>query len=130
MTAVMCLIVTGVGTLIHVYSIGYMTHDKSFARYFAYLNLFLFFMLLLVLGNEPARALRRLGRRRARVVSADRLLVRGSREDGAGVKAFIVNRVGDAGFVLAAFLLYIHRRLVRLPGRSTPASRRRRRRPP
>ena len=81
MTAVMCLVVTGIGTLIHVYSVGYMAHDKGFARYFAYLNLFLFFMLLLVLGEQPAHDVRRLGRRRALLVSADRLLVRGSRED-------------------------------------------------
>ena len=52
LTAVMALIVTGVGTLIHVYSTGYMHEDKSYARYFAYLNLFLFFMLLLVLGKS------------------------------------------------------------------------------
>jgi NADH-quinone oxidoreductase subunit L len=50
LTAVMALIVTGVGSLIHVYSIGYMKDDASYARYFAYLNLFLFFMLMLVLG--------------------------------------------------------------------------------
>src|SRR5215471_17425550 len=52
LTAVMALIVTGVGSLIHLYSIGYMKDDASYARYFAYLNLFLFFMLLLVLGKS------------------------------------------------------------------------------
>jgi len=52
LTAVMALIVTGVGSLIHVYSIGYMKDDASYARYFAYLNLFLFFMLMLVLGKS------------------------------------------------------------------------------
>jgi hypothetical protein len=52
LTAVMALIVTGVGSLIHLYSIGYMKEDKSYARYFAYLNLFLFFMLVLVLGRS------------------------------------------------------------------------------
>ena len=52
LTAVMVLIVTGVGSLIHIYSIGYMKDDTSYARYFAYLNLFLFFMLLLVLGGR------------------------------------------------------------------------------
>ena len=51
-TAVMCLVVTGIGTLIHIYSIGYMHDDDGFARYFAYLNLFLFFMLVLVLGRN------------------------------------------------------------------------------
>jgi NADH-quinone oxidoreductase subunit L len=52
LSAVMVLIVTGVGSLIHLYSTGYMKEDKSYARYFAYLNLFLFFMLLLVLGRS------------------------------------------------------------------------------
>ena len=52
LAAVMTLIVTGVGSLIHIYSIGYMKDDASYARYFAYLNLFLFFMLLLVLGRS------------------------------------------------------------------------------
>jgi NADH-quinone oxidoreductase subunit L len=51
-TAVMCLVVTGIGTLIHIYSIGYMHGDESYSRYFAYLNLFLFFMLVLVLGRN------------------------------------------------------------------------------
>ena len=52
LSAVMSLVVTWVGFLIHVYSIGYMHHDKSYARYFTYLNIFIFFMLLLVLGNN------------------------------------------------------------------------------
>src|SRR5512139_4050274 len=52
LSAVMTLIVTGIGSLIHIYSIGYMKEDASFARFFAYLNLFLFFMLLLVLGRS------------------------------------------------------------------------------
>src|SRR5262249_29174168 len=52
LTAVMVLIVTGVGSLIHIYSTGYMHEDKGYARYFAYLNLFLFFMLMLVLGKS------------------------------------------------------------------------------
>ena len=51
-SAVMCLVITGIGTLIHVYSIGYMADDDGYSRYFAYLNLFLFFMLLLVLGSN------------------------------------------------------------------------------
>ena len=108
MTAVMCLVVTGIGTLIHVYSVGYMAHDKSFARYFAYLNLFLFFMLLLVLGNN----LLVLFVGWEGVGLASYLLIGFWFEDpektAAGVKAFIVNRVGDAGFVVAAFLIYIH----------------------
>jgi NADH-quinone oxidoreductase subunit L len=52
LTAVMALVVTGVGSVIHIYSVGYMAHDKSYGRFFAYLNLFLFFMLLLVLGRS------------------------------------------------------------------------------
>src|SRR5204863_2428612 len=52
LSAVMTLVVTGVGSVIHIYSIGYMAHDRSFGRFFAYLNLFLFFMLLLVLGRS------------------------------------------------------------------------------
>ena len=80
LSAVMTLIITGVGSLIHVYSTGYMKDDKSYARYFAYLNLFLFFMLLLVLGRSTAGAVRRLGGRGPGVVPADRLLVRGPRE--------------------------------------------------
>jgi NADH-quinone oxidoreductase subunit L len=104
--AVMCLVVTGIGTLIHVYSIGYMAHDKAFARYFAYLNLFLFFMLVLVLGkNLLVMFVGWEG-----VGLASYLLIGFWFEDpaksAAGVKAFIVNRVGDTGFVLAAFLIY------------------------
>ena len=83
-TAVMCLVVTGIGTLIHVYSIGYMHGDAGYARYFAYLNLFLFFMLVLVLGKNMPDDVRRLGRRRPRLVPADRLLVPGPGEDRGG----------------------------------------------
>jgi NADH-quinone oxidoreductase subunit L len=105
-TAVMCLVVTGVGTLIHVYSIGYMAHDRSYARYFAYLNLFLFFMLLLVLGKN----LLVLFVGWEGVGLASYLLIgfwfADPEKTAAGIKAFVVNRVGDTGFVLAAFLLY------------------------
>jgi len=105
-TAVMCLVVTGVGTLIHIYSVGYMAHDKGFARYFAYLNLFLFFMLVLVLGKN----LIVLFVGWEGVGLASYLLIGFWFEDpektAAGVKAFVVNRVGDTGFVLAAFLIY------------------------
>jgi NADH-quinone oxidoreductase subunit L len=104
--AVMCLVVTGVGTLIHIYSIGYMFHDRSFARYFAYLNLFLFFMLMLVLGKNLVVLF--VGWEGVGLASY--LLIGFWFEDrektAAGLKAFIVNRVGDTGFVLAAFLIY------------------------
>jgi NADH-quinone oxidoreductase subunit L len=106
LTAVMVLIVTGVGSLIHVYSTGYMHDDESYARYFAYLNLFLFFMLMLVLG----RSLLVLFVGWEGVGLASYLLIGFWFEDpekaAAGKKAFIVNRIGDAGFLLGMFLLY------------------------
>ena len=102
----MALIVTGVGSLIHVYSIGYMKDDASYARYFAYLNLFLFFMLLLVLG----RSLLVLFVGWEGVGLASYLLIGFWFEDPdkarAGKKAFITNRIGDAGFLLGMFVLY------------------------
>ncbi len=106
LTAVMALIVTGVGSLIHVYSIGYMKDDTSYARYFSYLNLFLFFMLLLVLG----RSLLVLFVGWEGVGLASYLLIGFWFEDPdkarAGKKAFITNRIGDAGFLLGMFVLY------------------------
>src|SRR5215831_4650257 len=108
LAAVMCLVVTGIGTLIHIYSVGYMAHDKSFARYFAYLNLFLFFMLLLVLGKN----LIVLFVGWAGVGLASYLLIgfwfEDPEETAAGIKAFVVNRVGDTGFVIAALLIYLY----------------------
>jgi NADH-quinone oxidoreductase subunit L len=106
LTAVMALIVTGVGSVIHIYSVGYMAHDKSFGRFFAYLNLFLFFMLLLVLG----RSLLVLFVGWEGVGLASYLLIGFWFDDlanaRAGNKAFITNRIGDAGFLLGMFLLY------------------------
>jgi NADH-quinone oxidoreductase subunit L len=106
LTAVMVLIVTGVGSLIHVYSVGYMKGDESYARYFAYLNLFLFFMLLLVLG----RSLLVLFVGWEGVGLASYLLIgfwfADPEKAAAGKKAFIVNRIGDAGFLLGMFVLY------------------------
>ena len=102
----MALIVTGVGSLIHVYSIGYMKDDEGYARFFAYLNLFLFFMLLLVLG----RSLLVLFVGWEGVGLASYLLIGFWFEDPdkarAGKKAFITNRIGDAGFLLGMFVLY------------------------
>ena len=72
----MLLVVTGIGSLIHIYSIGYMAHEGGYYRFFAYLNLFMFFMLTLVLARELPGAVRRLGRRRAVQLPADRLLLR------------------------------------------------------
>jgi NADH-quinone oxidoreductase subunit L len=106
LTAVMALIVTGVGSVIHIYSTGYMKDDASYARFFAYLNLFLFFMLLLVLG----RSLLVLFVGWEGVGLASYLLIGFWFEDhvnaAAGKKAFIANRVGDAGFLIGMFLLY------------------------
>jgi NADH-quinone oxidoreductase subunit L len=102
----MALIVTGVGALIHIYSIGYMKGDEGYARYFAYLNLFLFFMLLLVLG----RSLLVLFVGWEGVGLASYLLIGFWFQDvtkaRAGRKAFITNRVGDAGFLLGMFLIF------------------------
>jgi NADH-quinone oxidoreductase subunit L len=106
LSAVMTLIVTGVGSLIHIYSTGYMKDDASYARYFAYLNLFLFFMLLLVLGRSLLVTF--VGWEGVGLASY--LLIGFWFEDpvkaAAGKKAFITNRVGDAGFLLGMFLLY------------------------
>ncbi len=106
LSLIMTLVVTGVGSLIHVYSIGYMAHDASFARYFALLNLFLFAMLVLVLGaNLPLLFVGWEG-----VGLCSYLLIGFWFEDPAkayaGKKAFIVNRVGDLGVLLAMFLIY------------------------
>ena len=106
LSAVMALVVTGVGSLIHVYSVGYMAHDKSYGRFFAYLNLFLFFMLVLVLG----RSLLLLFVGWEGVGLASYLLIGFWFDDhanaSAGKKAFVTNRIGDAGFLLGMFLLF------------------------
>jgi NADH-quinone oxidoreductase subunit L len=106
LSAVMTLIVTGVGSVIHVYSTGYMHDDRSYARFFAYLNLFLFFMLSLVLG----RSLLVLFVGWEGVGLASYLLIGFWFEDPvnarAGKKAMVTNRIGDAGFLLGMFLLY------------------------
>ena len=106
LSALMTLVITGVGALIHLYSIGYMKGDESYARYFAYLNLFLFFMLLLVLG----RSLLVLFVGWEGVGLASYLLIGFWFDDAAkaraGRKAFLTNRVGDAGFLLGMFLIF------------------------
>src|SRR3982750_2079816 len=106
LATVMALVVTGVGSLIHVYSVGYMKDDPGYGRFFAYLNLFLFFMLLLVLG----RSMLVLFVGWEGVGLASYLLIGFWFDDlgnaRAGKKAFITNRVGDAAFLLGMFLLY------------------------
>ncbi len=102
----MVLVITGIGGLIHVYSIGYMAHDKGVVRYFAYLNLFVFFMLLLVLGDSlPLMFVGWEG-----VGLCSYLLIGFWFEDAAkaaaGKKAFVVNRIGDFGFLLGILLVF------------------------
>ncbi|HEY3321583.1 MAG TPA: NADH-quinone oxidoreductase subunit L [Planctomycetota bacterium] len=107
LSAVMILFVTGVGTLIHLYSLGYMAHDEGFWRFFAYLNLFMFAMILLVLGDNLVLLF--VGWEGVGLCSY--LLIGFWYQDGknaaAGMKAFIVNRIGDLGFVLGMFMLLI-----------------------
>jgi NADH-quinone oxidoreductase subunit L len=104
LSCVMILVVTGVGFLIHVYSTGYMAHEGGYYRFFGYLNLFMFSMLMLVLANN----LLLLFVGWEGVGTCSYLLIgfyfhKKSASD-AGKKAFIVNRVGDAGFLLGIFL--------------------------
>ncbi|GAB4455345.1 MAG: hypothetical protein OHK0029_11310 [Armatimonadaceae bacterium] len=106
LTALMMLVITGVGTLIHLYSIGYMGHDRGFARYFSYLNLFVFFMLLLVMGaNLVVTFVGWEGVGLASYLLIGFYHTRKSANDAAK-KAFIVNRVGDCAFLIAMFALY------------------------
>ncbi len=101
----MCLVVSGVSTLIHVYSVAYMGGDRGFARYFAYLNYFVFSMLLLVLAANFVLLI--VGW--AFVGAASYLLIsfwyRRTTATHAGIKAFVMNVIGDVGLVIAAFLL-------------------------
>ena len=105
LSAVMLGVVTGVGFLIHVYSTGYMAHEGGYYRFFGYLNLFMFSMLVLVLANNLLLLF--VGWEGVGLCSY--LLIgfyflRKSASD-AGKKAFVVNRIGDAGFILGLFLL-------------------------
>jgi NADH-quinone oxidoreductase subunit L len=108
LSAVMILVVTGVGFLIHVYSTGYMWDDTGYYRFFAYLNLFMFAMLTLVLANNFVMMF--VGWEGVGLCSY--LLIgfyfdKKSAGD-AGKKAFIVNRIGDAGFILGMMLIFVH----------------------
>ena len=107
LSMVMAMVVTGVSFLIHVFSVGYMKDDPGYPRYFAYLNLFVFFMLLLVMGSSYA--LMFVGWEGVGLCSY--LLIGywfSDREKAdAGKKAFIVNRIGDFGFLVAMFLLFV-----------------------
>lgn len=106
LSAVMSLVVTGVGFIIHVYSIGYMGHDPGYPRYFAFLNLFMFSMLILILANNFLLLF--VGWEAVGLCSY--LLIgfwyeKKSAAD-AGKKAFIVNRVGDFGFIIGVILIF------------------------
>ncbi len=106
LSAVMLLVITGVGALIHLFGVGYMRADDGYARYFAYLNLFVVFMLVLVLGSSmPVMFIGWEG-----VGLCSYLLIgfwfSEKANADAGKKAFIVNRIGDFGFLIAMFLVW------------------------
>src|SRR2546423_263292 len=106
LAAVLCLVVTGIGLLIHIYSTAYMEHDERYTRFFAFLNLFTGAMLILVLGDSLAVTF--VGWEGVGLCS---YLLIGFWLDKdanalAGRKAFVVNRIGDFGFLLAMFLIF------------------------
>jgi len=105
---IMVLVVTGVGFLIHIYSVGYMAHEGGYYRFFAYLNLFMFFMLTLVLANNYL--LMFVGWEGVGLASyllIGFFFLKDSAAD-AGKKAFIVNRIGDFAFLIGMFLIIQH----------------------
>src|SRR6266851_6390497 len=108
LSLVMLLVVTGVGFLIHIYSVGYMWDDPSYYLFFAYLNLFMFFMLTLVLANNYL--LMFIGWEGVGLASYLLIGFWFTKDSAAaaGKKAFIVNRIGDFGFLIALFLLIKH----------------------
>jgi len=106
LTVVMVLVVTGVGWLIHIYATGYMAHEGGYYRFFSYLNLFMFFMLILVLAaNYVLLFVGWEGVGLSSYLLIGFYFLRKSAAD-AGKKAFIVNRIGDFGFMLGMFLLF------------------------
>src|SRR6201997_2578860 len=108
LTLVMLLVVTGVGFLIHIYSVGYMWDDPSYYRFFAYLNLFMFFMLTLILANNYL--LMFIGWEGVGLASYLLIGFWFTKDSAAsaGKKAFIVNRIGDFGFLIGLFLMIQH----------------------
>jgi len=106
LSALMLMIINGVGLLIHIYSIGYMKEDEGVNRFFAYLNLFIFFMLILVLSSNYLMLF--IGWEGVGLCSY--LLIgfwfKDHANNDAAKKAFIINRIGDLGFLLGIFLLY------------------------
>jgi NADH-quinone oxidoreductase subunit L len=108
LSMIMVLVVTGVGFLIHIYSVGYMAHEGGYYRFFAYLNLFMFFMLTLVLANNYL--LMFVGWEGVGLASyllIGFFFLKDSAAN-AGKKAFIVNRIGDFAFLIGMFLLIQH----------------------
>jgi NADH-quinone oxidoreductase subunit L len=106
LTVVMVLVVTGVGWLIHIYATGYMAHEGGYYRFFSYLNLFMFFMLILVLAaNYVLLFVGWEGVGLSSYLLIGFYFLKKSASD-AGKKAFIVNRIGDFGFMLGMFLLF------------------------
>ncbi len=108
LSLLMLMIITGVGSLIHIYSIGYMKHDEGFGKFFAFLNLFLFSMLLLVMGsNYPMMFIGWEG-----VGLCSFLLIgfwnKNHNYNLAARKAFVMNRIGDLGFLLGIFMIFLH----------------------
>ena len=107
LSLIMLLLVTGVGFIIHVYSAGYMSHDEGFGKFFAFLNLFIFSMLLLVMGANYAMMF--IGWEGVGLCSY--LLIgfwnKVTPYNNAAKKAFIMNRIGDLGFLLGIFLIFI-----------------------
>jgi NADH-quinone oxidoreductase subunit L len=106
LSSIMLLIITGIGFLIHIYSIGYMHDDEGFGKFFSYLNLFIFFMLLLVLGSNYIVMF--IGWEGVGLCSY--LLIgfwfTNSAYASAAKKAFVMNRIGDLGFLIAVFLIF------------------------
>jgi NADH-quinone oxidoreductase subunit L len=107
LSLLMLLLITGVGTLIHIYSIGYMHHDENVGKFFSFLNLFVFSMLILVLGANFVILF--IGWEGVGLCSY--LLIgfwnKNTSYNNAAKKAFIINRVGDLGFLLGIFLMYL-----------------------
>lgn len=107
LSSLFLLIITGIGFLIHVYSIGYMHADEGFSRFFTYLNLFVFFMLLLVLGNNYLILF--VGWEGVGLCSY--LLIgfwfKNTAYNNAARKAFVINRIGDLGFLLGIILIFV-----------------------
>jgi len=106
LSCVMMLVVTGIGSLIHIYSVGYMAHDEERVRFFSYLNLFTFFMLLLVMGGSlPLLFVGWEG-----VGLCSYLLIgfwyKKDSASAAGLKAFVVNRIGDVGLILGMIFIF------------------------